>query len=101
MKKITSLLMSLLLIFSTMSIIAFSATAASTPKLSKTSITVYYKATSTLKVTGYSKTVKWSSSNTKVAKVSSTGKITALKKGTAVITVKTNGISLKCKVTVK
>ncbi|MEE0060884.1 MAG: dockerin type I domain-containing protein [Acutalibacteraceae bacterium] len=44
----------------------------------------------------------WSSSNTAVAKVDSTGKVTALKEGTAVITVKTdNGLSATCTVTVK
>ena len=47
-------------------------------------------------------TVKYSSSNPKVAKVSSKGKITALKKGKAVITVKTSsGKTAKCTITVK
>ena len=101
MKKITSLLMSLLLILSTMSIIAFSATAASTPKLSKTAVTIYYKASTTLKVTGYSKTVKWSSSNTKVAKVTSKGVVTGAGLGTTTVTAKTGNKTLKCKVTVK
>ena len=101
MKKITSLLMSLLLILSTMSIIAFSATAASTPKLSKTAVTIYYKASTTLKVTGYSKTVKWSSSNTKVAKVTSKGVVTGAGLGTATVTAKAGNKTLKCKVTVK
>lgn len=101
MKKITSLLMSLLLIFSTMSIIAFSATAASTPKLSKTAVTIYYKASTTLKVTGYSKTVKWSSSDTKVAKVSSKGVVTGVALGTTTVTAKAGNKTLKCKVTVK
>ncbi len=46
--------------------------------------------------------VTYSSSNKKVATVSKTGKITAKKAGTAVITVKVgNKISAKCKVTVK
>ena len=101
MKKITSLMMSLLLILSTMSIIAFSATAASTPKLSKTAVTIYYKASTTLKVTGYSKTVKWSSSNTKVAKVTSKGVVTGAGLGTATVTAKAGNKTLKCKVTVK
>lgn len=44
----------------------------------------------------------YTSSNTKVATVSSTGKVTAKKKGTAAITVKTgNLLTAKCKVTVK
>ncbi len=48
------------------------------------------------------KTVKWSSSNTKVAKVSSSGKVTAVSSGSAIIAVKTsNGKTAKVKVTVK
>lgn len=44
----------------------------------------------------------WKSSNKKVAAVSSTGKVTAKKKGTAVITVITeNGKQARCKITVK
>jgi uncharacterized protein YjdB len=47
------------------------------------------------------KKVKWSSSNKKIVKVSSKGKVTALKKGTATITVKThNGKTAKCKIRV-
>ena len=41
------------------------------------------------------------SSNKSVASVSSKGKITAKKKGKAVITVKAGNVSVKCKVTVK
>ena len=45
---------------------------------------------------------KWSSSNNKVAKVDQNGVVTALKKGTAKITVKTTkGKKATCKVTVK
>jgi uncharacterized protein YjdB len=46
--------------------------------------------------------VTWSSSNTAVAKVSSTGLVTAVKKGTATITVKTSdgGKTATCKITV-
>ena len=47
-------------------------------------------------------TVKWYSSNNKVATVSSTGKVTAKKEGTVTITAKTsNGLKATCKVTVK
>ncbi|MBQ5473642.1 MAG: Ig-like domain-containing protein, partial [Lachnospiraceae bacterium] len=45
--------------------------------------------------------VKWSTSNKKVATVSSKGKVTAKKKGTATITAKVSKKSYKCKVTVK
>ncbi|MCB6602785.1 Ig-like domain-containing protein, partial [Erysipelatoclostridium ramosum] len=46
-------------------------------------------------------TAKWSSSKKSVAKVNSKGQITAVKKGTAYITVKINGKSAKQKITVK
>lgn len=45
--------------------------------------------------------VTYKSSNTKIATVSSTGQITAKKKGTAVITVKSGKKTVSCKVTVK
>ncbi len=81
--------------------------------LSKTSLTVYKGSTATLKATvkpsdAVNKAVKWSSSDTSVATVSSSGKITAKKAGTCTITAKTVdkgyssvGYSAKCKVTVK
>ncbi|MGN0598998.1 MAG: DNA/RNA non-specific endonuclease [Oscillospiraceae bacterium] len=48
------------------------------------------------------KSVKWYSSNNKIASVSSSGKVTALKAGTVTITAKTtNGLKAACKVTVK
>jgi hypothetical protein len=57
--------------------------------------------TFTLKITGKVGKATFKSSNSKVAKVSKNGKITAKKKGKATITVKTNGIKLTCKVRVK
>ena len=45
--------------------------------------------------------ITYTSSNSKVATVNSKGKITAKKKGTAVITVKAGKFKVKCKVTVK
>ena len=54
----------------------------------------------TLKVTGAS-SVTFSSNKKSVALVNSKGKVTAKKKGKAVITVKANGVTLKCNVTVK
>lgn len=44
---------------------------------------------------------KFKSSNKKVATVTKKGKVKAKKKGKATITVKTNGMKLKCKITVK
>ena len=44
---------------------------------------------------------KWKSSNNKIATVDKKGKITAKKKGTTIITVKSGKKTVKCKVTVK
>lgn len=71
------------------------------PKLNTTKVTLKPNKTYKLSVSNKIGKATYKSSNSKVAKVSSTGKVTALKKGKAVITVKTNGITLKCTVTVK
>ncbi len=71
------------------------------PRLSAKSKTLKVKKSYTLKVIGKIGKAKFTSSKKRVATVSSKGKITAKKKGTAIITVKTNGITLKCKVKVK
>ena len=73
----------------------------SNPTLSKKSLSLYQKKTYTLKVNGGTGTVKWSSSNPKVAKVASNGKITTLKPGTSYISAKVSGVTIKCKVVVK
>lgn len=74
--------------------------------LSKKSVTLYTgKASNTAKVTasvtGDSKYVAWRSSNIAVASVSSDGSITAVSKGTAILTATANNISKTVKVTVK
>ena len=64
-------------------------------KTTKTLIAVVQPQTST------DKNVKWTSSNTKVAKVTQNGKVVAKKEGTTTITVKTsNGKTTKCNVRV-
>lgn len=75
--------------------------------LSKTKMTLDISEAVTLKATIKPKNatntaVKWSSSNSKVAKVSSSGKVTGLKAGTATITVRSvdGGYTASCKVTV-
>lgn len=78
-----------------------SAAAKKTPVLSAKKKTVYYKGSTTLKVKNYTKKVKWSTSNKKVAKVNSKGKVTAVGLGTCTITAKVGSKKLKCKVTVK
>ena len=77
--------------------------AKTTVNLKKSSATVYVKGTAQIKVTvknGRGKTT-YKTSNKKVAKVNSSGKVTGVKKGTATITVTNNGMSKKFKVTVK
>lgn len=74
-------------------------------QLGKTNVTLYTgkkknKETIRTTVTGASKTVVWTSSNNKVAVVSN-GTVKAVKKGTAVITARANGISKTVRVTVK
>lgn len=75
--------------------------------LSSTSLKMYTTQTKTLKATvkpttASNKNVTWSSSNPNVAKVDSNGKITAVAKGSAVITCKAKdgASSATCKVTV-
>ena len=77
-------------------------------KLNKSAADLYLGKTLTLKATvspsdATLKTVTWSSSNTSVAKVSSSGVVTPVKAGTAEITVKTSdgSFTAKCTVTVK
>lgn len=60
------------------------------PKLSKTSLTLTEKKTSSIKLNGTTVKVTYVSSNPKIVRVNSRGKITAVKKGSAVITVKAN-----------
>ncbi|MCM1543810.1 MAG: Ig-like domain-containing protein [Ruminococcus sp.] len=79
----------------------------STVDLSKTSATLYTSQVYTLKATitpstATNQNVTWSSSNTKVATVSSKGAVTAIATGSAIITVKTadGGYTSKCTVKV-
>ena len=56
----------------------------------------------TLSPSGIEDNLQWSSSDTEIAKVSSSGLITAIKEGTATITVTTsNGLTASCEVVVK
>lgn len=78
---------------------------ASRLKLNKRKITIYVGKTLTLKVSGVSGTVKWSSKNNKIATVKKSGrksaKAVAKKAGKTTITVKSGKKSVKCCVTVK
>ncbi|MCR5322464.1 MAG: Ig-like domain-containing protein [Lachnospiraceae bacterium] len=78
------------------------ASAAAKVKLSSTKKTLYAGELFTLELSNAKGTVKWSSSNKKVAVVED-GKVTAVKKGKATITARDSksGKSYKCKLTVK
>lgn len=74
--------------------------------LNYNTLSLYVGSSKTIKATTKPSNAKtkitWSTSNSKVATVTSAGKITAKKAGTATITVKTtNGKTAQCKVTVK
>lgn len=66
-------------------------------KISKMAVGQTYK----LKLNGYTGKIKWKSSNSKVIKVASSGKITGKKTGTATITATANGKKIKLKIKVK
>ena len=72
-------------------------------KLDVSKKSMYVKESFVLKPTvkGKDKKATFKSSNTNIATVSETGKVTAKKKGTTTITVSANGVSATCKVTVK
>lgn len=70
-------------------------------KLSSTKKTIYTGEVFTLTLKNAKSTVKWKSSNEKVATVDSNGKVTALGSGTAKITAKYKSATYTCKVTVK
>lgn len=70
------------------------------PYLNKKSAVMIVKDSLQLKLNGISK-VTWSSSKPSVAKVSSKGKVTAVKTGTATITAKFGKKKYTCKITVK
>ena len=74
-----------------------------TVKLDKTAATVYTGKTATIKATvnETGAAVKYTSSNTKVATVSSTGVVKGVKAGTATITATYGNAKATCKVTVK
>lgn len=83
-------------------ILASPATAYSaTIKLNKTKLTLNEGQSYTLKLSGTSKTVKWSTSNKKVATVSQKGIVKAVSPGSATITAKVSNKKYQCKVTVK
>lgn len=71
------------------------------PKLNCKSATIKRNKTKQLKVSGGLGTIKWSSSNRRIAVVNSKGKVTGKKKGTCYIYARRNGYKMTCKVRVK
>ena len=69
-------------------------------KLSRSAISVAKGKTTTLKVSGTTKTVKWSSSNKAIATVTQKGVVKGVKKGKAVIKAVVGSKTYKCTVTV-
>ncbi len=99
-KNVKNLLMLAFFIFALQFILApLTTVEAASAKLSKTYLTLCEGKSSTLKMTGASGKVTWSSSNTKIVTVKS-GKVTALKAGSATITAKIGTNKYKCKVSV-
>lgn len=70
-------------------------------RLSKTNLTLDEGASYMLYLYGATKTIKWASSNQSIAKVSTKGKVTAVKSGSATITAKVSSKKYTCKITVK
>ena len=70
------------------------------PKLNKTELTMNLKETANLKLSGCKHSVKWSSGDSDIVKVSN-GKLTAKEVGKTVVKAKVHGKTYSCKVTVK
>ena len=98
-KKILSIILTLVLSISMIQITNVSA--ANKIKLNKTKATIYTGKTVTLKLKNNKNKVKWSSSNKKIAIVSSKGKVKGKKTGKVTIIAKVGKKKYKCKVTVK
>lgn len=95
-KKIIVVVLSLMLVIA---ISPIQSEAAAKINIKRKTLTVGQSAT--LKIKGTKKKAKWSSSNKKVATVSSKGKVKARKAGTATITAKIAKKKYTCKITVK
>lgn len=95
MKKVLAALLLIVMVMPTVS------TQAAKVKLNKTKISICIKDTYTLKVKNTKKKVKWSTSKKSVVTVTSKGKITGKKAGSATITAKIGTKKYRCKVTVR
>lgn len=95
-KKLSVILLTIVLVVSTINPSISHAAA----KLNKTKATMYVGDVLTLKLSGTTKKISWSTSNKSVVTVKE-GKITAKKAGTAKVTAKAGGKKYTCAVTVK
>lgn len=100
MKKLISSILALFLLISVIPVFSISANAASSVKLSNTSITLIVGKSKTLKLKNTNKRVIWSSSKKSIATVNSKGKVIAKKPGKATIIAKVSGKKYTCKVNV-
>jgi hypothetical protein len=98
MKKYLSLLLTLSLIFSLAG--PAQTVSAATVKLNKSKISISVGESVSLKLLGTSNAPKWTSSNKKIATVSSKGLVKAVKEGSANVTATSNGKKYVCKVNV-
>lgn len=98
-KKILSIILTLVLSISMIQITNVSAS--NKVKLNKTKATIYVGKTVTLKLKNNENKVKWSSSNRKMATVSSKGKVKGKKAGKVTITAKVGKKKYKCRILVK
>lgn len=102
MSKIKKSLAIMLTLVLEMSMIpTINVSAARKVRLNKTKATIYVGKTVTLKLKNNRKKIKWSSSNRKVATVTSKGKVKGKKAGKVTITAKVGKKKYKCKITVK
>ncbi|QHQ61406.1 hypothetical protein Ana3638_11990 [Anaerocolumna sedimenticola] len=98
MKKFLSVLMTFIILIALAAPVQTAN--AATIKLNKSKATILVGSSVTLKLTGTTKAAKWSTSNKKIATVSTKGVVKGMKKGTANITAAINGKKYTCKITV-
>lgn len=100
-KKINGLLVLFLVFTCIFGGVSSASAAAKQIKLNKENVILIVGETTTLKLENTDQKAKWSSSKKSVATVSSSGKVKAVKAGTAKITAEVSGKKYTCKVTVK
>lgn len=74
---------------------------AATVKLNKAKISIYVDNSSTLTLTGTKQKITWTTSDSKIATVSTKGVVKGIKSGTVTVTAKIRSSKYNCKVTVR